>query len=56
MEQAFDTELQPIRASVKIVMDTLTERESNRHSYTRDLYKSYMRSKLLIADSHEHPG
>ena len=55
-EQAFDTELRPVRASVKIVVTTLTERECKRHPYTRDQYKSYMRSKALLADSHEQPG
>ncbi len=35
-EQAFDTTLQPIRATVKIVMGALTEQESKRHAPTRE--------------------
>ncbi len=54
-EQAFDATLQPIRASVKIVMDALTERESKRHGPTKEMYKHYLRLKVLLANSKARP-
>ena len=54
-EQEFDTMLQPIRASVKIVMDALTERESRCNAPTKDLYNHYLRLKVLLANSKAHP-
>ena len=50
-ELAFDTRLNPVRASVEIVMDTLTERESKRDRHTKKMYESYMRFKVMLADT-----
>ena len=55
-EQEFDTTLQPIRASVKIVMDALTERESKRHVPTREMYERYLRLRVLLASGKGHPA
>lgn len=49
IEQAFDSTLQPIRASVEIVMDALTELESKRHPAIKEMYKNYQRLKVMLA-------
>lgn len=51
MEQAFDSKLQPIRASVKIEMEVLTEPESNRHPTIKEMYKNYQGLKVKLANS-----
>lgn len=56
IEQAFDSTLQPIRASVKIEMDALTEQESNRHPTIKEMYKNYQSLKVILANSNNHPG
>lgn len=56
IEQAFDNTLQPIRASVKIEMDALTEQESNRHPTIKEMYKNYQNLKVILANSNNHPG
>lgn len=48
-EEAFDPKLQPTRASVKIVMDALTERESRRHPQMKEMYEHYLRLKVSLA-------
>lgn len=50
IEQAFDSTLQPIRASVEIVMDALTERESKHHSTIKEMYKNYQRLKVMLSN------
>ncbi|MGB5329006.1 MAG: hypothetical protein WBO58_12340 [Gammaproteobacteria bacterium] len=54
-EQEFDTRLQPIRASVEIVMDTQTKRESKRHAPTKEIFKRYLRLKVLLANNKANP-
>lgn len=50
-ERAFDATLWPIRASVKIVLNVLTERESSRHRPTGKMYEHYLRLKVLLANN-----
>lgn len=50
IEQAFDSTLQPIRASVEIVMDALTERESKHHPTIKEMYKNYQRLKVMLSN------
>ena len=54
-EQEFDASLQPTRATVKIVMDVLSERESKRHEPTRKMHEHYLRLKVLLANSRVDP-
>ena len=54
-EQEFDASLQPIRATVKIVMDALNERESKRHVPTKEIYEHYLRLKVSLANSNAPP-
>ena len=55
-EQAFDNTLQPIRASIEIEMDVLTEQESNHHLTIKEMYKNYRNLKVILANSNNHPG
>ncbi len=55
IEQAFDNRLQPIRASIKIEMDVLTEQESNRHPTIKEMYKNYQSLKVILANSNNQP-
>ena len=50
VEQAFDSRLHPIRASVEIVMETLTERESKRHPNIKEIYINYHNLKAMLAN------
>lgn len=50
VEQAFDSRLHPIRASVEIVMETLTERESKHHPTIKEMYKNYQRLKVMLSN------
>ncbi len=50
VEQAFDSSLYPIRASVEIVMETLTEQESKRHPSINEMYNNYHRLKAMLAN------
>jgi len=51
IEQAFDPTLLPIRASVKMVMDVLTEQESKHHPVIKESYINYLRLKVMLASS-----
>ena len=51
IEQAFDPTLLPIRASIKIVMDVLSERESKYHPIIKEEYINYLRLKVMLASS-----
>ena len=48
-EQAFDSKLQPVRASIKIVMDSISSRESKQHPKLRETWKNYLRLKTSLA-------
>lgn len=48
-EQAFDKRLQPIRASVKINLDVLTESESHSHPELEKLFRGYQHFKNTVA-------
>jgi len=50
-EQAFDTTLNPVQASVHLVMETLTEQESKHHPQIEGIYKNYLQHKVLTADN-----
>ena len=51
IEQAFDARLNPVRASVHIVMETLTKRESKYYRHTEEIYNNYIQHKVDTANS-----
>jgi len=51
IEQAFDTGLNPVRASIHIVMETLSKRESKHHQHTEGIYNNYIQRKVITANS-----
>jgi len=54
-ERAFDSNLQPISASLEIAMDLLTEEESRQYPKIYEMYDHYQSFKLEMADQYFKP-
>lgn len=55
IEQAFDSTLHPIRASVKIEMEVLSKLESKDHPAIKKIYKNYQSLKVMLANGNIQP-
>jgi hypothetical protein len=54
-ERAFDSNLQPINASLDIAMDVLTEEESRQYPEIHEMYEHYRSFKLEMAEQYFTP-